>query len=241
MSPDRARRREREYRVSLSAGFLVAAAVHLLLFALGSFIILPLHVRAEQPPLLGYRGRPNPLLELEIMEPNSIQAFFYQRRREGMRAAPEYHVLDEPKIQPGPNPILVRQNEKPKPEEKPQVTDYVESPHVPAPPLHTLLSFSEDFVILKAVKPDYPESERSRGIEGYVLLACYVTPAGDSIDEQVMESGTVPAGGSAQAFEQAALEAVRKWKVLPPRRDGEPQGAWLPIRVKFDLSDLEPE
>ena len=242
MSPDRAHRQEMEYRVSFSAGLLVSAAVHLLLFAVGTVFILPLQLRAEQSALAGYRGPHRPLVELEIMEPHSLQSFFHQQQRQGSRQAAEYKARHQPKAAAGPNPILVRPTDaRSSRQGQPNVTDADERPHLPAPPLHTLLSTSQDFVILTAVKPEYPEYERSRGIEASILLACYVTAAGDIMDEQVMESETSAPGASALAFEQAALEAVRKWKVLPPLRDGEPRGAWLPIRVNFDLADFEPK
>lgn len=237
MESARNRRQEAEYRLSLSAGLLVSIATHLLLLAAGSFLLLPLHVRAEQPLLLGYRGPNRALLELEVLEPNSVQSYFYQRRREGRRSMPEYHVRQELELAAGPNPILVRRDEKQK-QEKPRSDDDALL-RDPARPIHAELSFSEDLVILKMVKPEYPEYERSQAIEGFVLLACYITAEGDIGDEQVMESGTHTPGASAAAFERAALEAVKQWKVLPPRRDGQTRGAWLPIRVTFDLSDID--
>ena len=238
MQSGRARRQEAEYRLSLSAGVLVSIAAHLLLLAAGSFLLVPLHVRAEQPPLLGYRGPQRALLELEVLEPNSVQSYFYQRRREGRRSTPEYHVM-ELDLTAGPNPILVRRNqERPQPQPRAVGDDIQVRPPVPA--VHAQLSFSQDFVILEMVKPEYPEYERSRAIEGFVLVACYVTAEGSILDEQVMESGTVPPGAPTAAFERASLVAVRQWKVLPPRRDGAPRGAWLPIRITFDMSGLEP-
>lgn len=241
MGSDRARRQETEYRLSLSAGILVSVAVHLLLLAVGSFLLLPLHVRAEQPPLLGYRGPKRTLLELEILEPNSIQSYFYQRRREGRRSTPEYHVLQKLDLEAGPHPILVRQDpERQRRPEKPRATVDDAWLRDPTLPFHAQLSFSEDFVILKMVKPDYPEYERSRAIEGFVLVAFYVTPEGDIQVPQVLEAGTSPVGASTAAFEAATLDAVKQWKVLPPRRDGQPRGFWHYIRWNFDLSDVEP-
>ena len=179
MQSDRRRRSEAEYRQAFAAGLLVSVAAHLLLIVLGRFLIMPLHVRAEQPTLLGYRGPHRPLLELELIEPNSIQSFFHQRQREGRRQAPEYHVLQKLDPDPGPRPTLVRQD-KPRRvvEVEPTVPDDDVVLREPAPPLHRQISFSQDLVIHKAVEPDYPEYERSRAIEGFVLVSFFVTLEG---------------------------------------------------------------
>jgi TonB family protein len=240
MESDRLQRSETEYRTSLAAGLLVSVAVHLLLASLGGFLILPLRVRAEQPLALGYRGPQRPLPEIELLEPNSVQSFFSQRLREGRRHAPEYRLLQNLDPDPGPDPMPVRREERPqRSEEEPNEPNDDIQLVEPVRPTHQELSFSEDFVILKSVKPDYPEYERSRMIEGYVVIQCYVTAEGVIQDEQVTEAATSPVGGSTKAFERAALEAVKQWKVMPPLRDGKPRGAWLPIRINFDLTDLE--
>lgn len=238
MESDRLQRTEAEYRMSLAAGLLVSVAVHLLLASLGGVLLLPLHVRAEHPLALGYRGPQRPMQEIELLEPNSVQSFFSQRRREGRRHAPEYRLLQNIDPDPGPDAMPVRQVDKPKPaEDEPMKPDNDVRIVDPVRPTHKQLSYSEDFVILESVKPDYPEYERSRLIEGYVVIQCYVTAEGLIQDEQVTESATRPPGGSTRAFERAALDAVRQWKVMPPRRNGQPLGAWLPIRINFDLTD----
>lgn len=237
MQSDRRRRSEMEYRQSLSAGVLVSIAAHLLLVSLGRFLIAPLHVRAEQPILLGYRGPQRPLLELELIEPNSIQAYFHQRQREGRRHAPEYRLLQKLEPDPGPEAMPVRADKR-RPVEKaePTVPDDDVVLREPSPPLHRQISFSECLVIHKAVEPEYPEFERARAVEGYALVSFFVTLQGKIQGAFVREAGASRAGESTRAFEMAALQAVEQWQPvwLCPRQDGE----WCSYRFNFELRDL---
>lgn len=227
-----------EYRDAVSKGVAGSILFHLLVIAFGGSALFIIRTDPEQQ-ILGYRGPTRVVREIDIIEPNSIQSYFHQRRREGRRRSPEYRVVERFETEAGPEPIPVRQPEKqPDPDPRTPVED-VELME-PVVPVHREISFSQDFVILQAIEPDYPEYERSQMVEGYVLIACYVTPQGDIDAEQVLESGTRPTGGSARAFELAALEAVKKWRILPPLRDGEPQGAWVKIPINFEITSVSP-
>ncbi len=66
------------------------------------------------------------------------------------------------------------------------------------------------------VKPRYPESARRRGIEGTVLLKMRITAQGRVEDVQVVRSAGYP------DLDESAIEAVRRWRFEPARRNGEP-------------------
>jgi periplasmic protein TonB len=66
------------------------------------------------------------------------------------------------------------------------------------------------------VKPRYPESARRRGIEGTVLLKMRITAQGRVEDVQVARSAGHP------DLDESAMEAVRRWRFEPARRNGEP-------------------
>jgi periplasmic protein TonB len=66
------------------------------------------------------------------------------------------------------------------------------------------------------VKPRYPESARRRGIEGTVLLKMRITAQGRVEDVQVVRSAGYP------ELDESAIEAVRRWRFEPARRNGEP-------------------
>ena len=66
------------------------------------------------------------------------------------------------------------------------------------------------------VKPRYPESARRRGIEGTVLLQMRITAQGRVEDVQVVRSAGYP------ELDESAMEAVRRWRFEPARRNGAP-------------------
>lgn len=76
-------------------------------------------------------------------------------------------------------------------------------------------SDSEYLPIVK-VQPTYPSRAQRQGIEGYVLLEFTVTENGSVRDPRVIESepGSV--------FDDAAIQAVKKFKYRPRVQDGEP-------------------
>jgi protein TonB len=79
------------------------------------------------------------------------------------------------------------------------------------------------------VKPRYPDSARREGIEGTVLLKTRVTERGLVETVQVERSAGHP------DLDQAAVEAVRRWRFEPARRSGEPVAVWVRIPVQYKL------
>jgi TonB family protein len=88
--------------------------------------------------------------------------------------------------------------------------------------------------VLKRIKmtaPQYPESARKRGIEGWVEIAFTVMPNGSVDDVEIRNASP------ADVFDDAAVRAVRQWRFEPVVRNGEkiPQRAM--IRLKFENQD----
>jgi protein TonB len=80
------------------------------------------------------------------------------------------------------------------------------------------------------VKPRYPDSARRRGVEGTVIIKAYVTEQGRVEQVQVERS----AGHT--DLDQAAVEAVERWRFKPARRGRQPVAMWVSIPVKFQLN-----
>ncbi len=76
-------------------------------------------------------------------------------------------------------------------------------------------------------QPQYPASARERGIEGWVDVQFLVKKDGSLGDVAVV--GAEPVG----VFEQAALDAVRRWRYQPILRDGQPSEQRARIRLRF--------
>jgi protein TonB len=77
--------------------------------------------------------------------------------------------------------------------------------------------------------PAYPQRARRLGLEGEVLIRTRVLPNGES-GELVLEQSSGYA-----LLDQAAMEAVRKWRFRPASRGDEQIVSWVEIPVRFRL------
>lgn len=84
---------------------------------------------------------------------------------------------------------------------------------------------------VRMTNPQYPESARKRGIEGWVELAFTVTPTGTVEDVEVRNSSP------ADVFDESALRAVRGWRFEPVERNGERVSQRAMVRLKFAQSN----
>ncbi len=86
--------------------------------------------------------------------------------------------------------------------------------------------------LTKGADPQYPQSARQQGVEGFVKLSYRVTVGGVVENVQVVESQ--PPG----VFDAAAIAAVERWRYNAPKRNGEPVAAEVVIStLKFKLAD----
>jgi TonB family protein len=75
------------------------------------------------------------------------------------------------------------------------------------------VQLQEHLHLIEQPKPEFPKSELTRGREGWVLLAY------DVLEDGTVFSPVVEASSGSDAFDEAALDAVRQWRYIP----GEPQ------------------
>jgi protein TonB len=85
-------------------------------------------------------------------------------------------------------------------------------------------------VPVRTVAPDFPSDLRTQGISGVVMVSVLIDVQGNPKDMKVARSSNV-------AFEEPAVEALKKWKFKPAEREG----AIVPIRVmipiRFSIDD----
>lgn len=79
-------------------------------------------------------------------------------------------------------------------------------------------------------KPNYPPMARRLGKEGKVLLRLTIDEKGELIKIEVLESA--PYG-----FTEAAIEALKKSKFAPAKKDGKPVPSRALLPVKFILTN----
>ena len=79
--------------------------------------------------------------------------------------------------------------------------------------------------------PDYPEAARKDGKEGRVLLRVLVDEEGKSkLVEINLSSGSY-------LLDQAAAEAIKRWRFSPARYGDAPTASWVKIPVDFRLKE----
>ena len=79
------------------------------------------------------------------------------------------------------------------------------------------------------VRPSYPSSARRLGIQGTTLLRVQVLIDGRVGDVIVQQSAGHP------DLDQAAADAVRRWRFEPARRGNDPVAMWVLLPVEFQL------
>ena len=79
------------------------------------------------------------------------------------------------------------------------------------------------------VRPSYPSHARRLGIQGTTLLSVFVAADGRVGDVVVRQSAGHP------DLDQAAAEAVKRWRFEPARRGSEPVAMWVLLPVEFRL------
>lgn len=199
--------------LSLLTGLLIAAA---LLWTMQWMLL-------QKTPGL-QAGADRPVMEFVRLKHDS-QTNLRQRR--------ELEPEPEPEQPPPPKPELAQ-------------TDH-SRPNIKAPPISfsipkTDLSLGgpylgpvtqgppdREFMAVSRVPPQYPYRAKRRGIEGWVDVSFMITEQGDVQDAVVVESD--PKG----IFDDAAIQALLKWKFKPRIEDGKPVAVRVKQKVTFNL------
>ena len=84
-----------------------------------------------------------------------------------------------------------------------------------------------------APKPKYPDTARRNGKEGRVLLRVLVNEEGRSAAVEVNRSSGI------EALDQAAVEAIKRWRFTPARLGDSPIESWVRIPIDFRLNDTQ--
>ena len=80
-------------------------------------------------------------------------------------------------------------------------------------------------------KPVYPESARSEGREGRVLLRVLVDDQGRTKRVEVNESS------GSEALDRAAAEAIKRWRFIPARYGDKTVESWIRVPIDFSLAN----
>lgn len=83
-------------------------------------------------------------------------------------------------------------------------------------------------------QPDYPDSARRAGKEGRVLLRVLVDAEGRAKAVEVNSSS------GHDMLDQAATDALKKWRFVPARAGDKPVETWVKVPIEFQLSHAKP-
>lgn len=103
----------------------------------------------------------------------------------------------------------------------------VAAPPAPPPPAFVPPNFNAAY--LNNPAPVYPPLSRRMGEEGRVMLRVHVSEDGVATQVQLRTSSKYP------RLDDAALEAVRRWRFVPARRGDQPVAAWVLVPISFNL------
>jgi protein TonB len=93
----------------------------------------------------------------------------------------------------------------------------------------SLVEPSADADYLKNPPPGYPRISRRNGEQGTVIVRVFISTQG------APEKAEVRTSSGFARLDQAALEAVQRWRFVPGRRNGTPEVMWFNIPVRFIL------
>lgn len=161
--------------------------------------------------------------------------------------APEQPVAQEAKPPPVAKKEVVRKPEPPPilaaAAEAPSMASFVVPPPPPAPlpiqaapppPLAPLAPmpvvaarFDADY--LHNPKPIYPPASRRLSEEGTVTLRVRVSAEGATLAVELRQSSGYP------RLDEAALDAVRRWRFVPARQGAEAIESWVAVPIAFKL------
>lgn len=209
---------------------LLVLGVHAALFylALTTQIEPPAIEKPEAPMLVSLVENPAP--EVKAPEPAPPEPKPIVKKVQPKPKKPEPTPQPEV-VQPTPAPPVVTptpvkvaeqvtQPEPPKPE-------VVEKP-IP-PKEEPVIEPKFGAAYLKNPPPDYPTLSRRVGEQGRVLLRVLVSEQGSP---QTVE---LESGSGYSRLDQAALDAVKKWRFIPARRGNQAISAYVLVPLKFSL------
>lgn len=216
MWPDRDPFAPAESRAARTLRLALTVGLHLLLIAVA--------LTATVRPQLAQLAREIEVRLVELRPPEPPAA-----KPEPPRPLPQV-ARPVVKREPAPPPAMTAAPEAPAPAAAFTVPPQPPAPAAEAPPAPAALTaarFDADY--LHNPKPAYPVMSRRLGEQGRVVLNVRVLA--DGTPEKV----EVKAGSGYPRLDQAALEAVARWRFVPAKRGDLPVEAWVLVPLNFSL------
>ena len=104
-------------------------------------------------------------------------------------------------------------------------------PPPPSGPQFKFIPYDDPPRPITPIKPVYPDIAQEAGIEGQVLIQCFIDKTG-RVKETIIIKG-VPNTG----LNESAVAALRKTRFRPARQRENPVGVWVTIPINFKLQN----
>jgi protein TonB len=104
-------------------------------------------------------------------------------------------------------------------------------PPPPSGPQFKFIPYDDPPRPITPIKPVYPDIAQEAGIEGQVLIQCFIDKTG-RVKETIVIKG-VPNTG----LDESAVAALRRTRFRPARQRENPVGVWITIPINFKLQN----
>ena len=104
-------------------------------------------------------------------------------------------------------------------------------PPPPSGPQFKFIPYDDPPRPITSIKPVYPDIAQEAGIEGQVLVQCFIDEKG-KVKETIVVKG-IPNTG----LNESAVAALRKTRFRPAKQRERPVGVWITIPINFKLQN----
>jgi periplasmic protein TonB len=186
---------------------------------------VPVQPKARPPdPVREIEPEPRPVERIEPHPPPSVVEQLPPPPPPPVVAEPMPQPVPPPSPEPRPHAITQTPAPVPVPEAPPPVVIAKAEPP-PAPVSEPLFAAA----YLSNPTPQYPNLSRRLGEQGTVMLRVFVAATGDPLRIELKASCGY------RRLDEAAENAVRRWKFIPAKRGEAPVDAWVVVPIKFTL------
>lgn len=109
----------------------------------------------------------------------------------------------------------------------------LDSTQQPPPPLPSsmvkFIPYDDPPVALSNITVEYPDSALEAGISGTVVVQAFIDR--DGIVKEVFPRESIP------GLDEAAMDAVKKTRFRPAKKNGMPVGVWIYIPIHFTITN----
>ena len=127
-----------------------------------------------------------------------------------------------------PKPLPMAEDAIPKPSAQPVVDSRPIENKAPVPETYTEANFKANYGVNP--KPVYPQLAVSRGWEGKVLLRVSVSAEGTALSVSIHQ------GSGHDSLDDAAVEAVEKWKFIPAKKGDKAVPSYVIVPINWVLT-----